>query len=238
MSFYVLDENNNKSEAYNKEELLSMLAQALQEGTLDNILADSAFISKLKCCVGGGTFQIAFITQAKYNELLANNQISENTYYFIIDDTTGEDIDEAIKKINDAITALNNRVTALETKTLLEKEFIIDTNSSKPIFIVPSGQVIGSAATGRITVLLEIYNDTTVLASKTAYIYAPTFLNIAAVKNITNGVRTISLIKGGVYAEFLEETIYSQLQGGSSSYSNLICKVTFTSENNFKIYEF
>ena len=238
MKFYVLDENNNKSEAYDKEQLLSMLTQALQEGTLENIVADSAFVSKLKCCVAGVTYQIAFITQAKYNELLANNQTKENTYYFIIDDTTGEDIDKELENINNAIKALSNRVTALETKQLNEKEFIIDTNNSKPIFIVPKGQVIGSAATGKITVLLEIYGDATKLASKTVYIYAPTFLNMAVTKHITTGAKTITLIKGGVYAEFLEETIYSQLEGGSSSYSNLICKVTFTSEEKFKIYEF
>ena len=238
MAFYVLDENNNKVEALDKEGVLAAIEQAIADGSLAGLVADAAFITKLKCCVSGTTYKIAFTTQAYYNELVAAGTVEENTYYYIIDDTSAEEIDQALKDINNTINGINKRVGALETKTLLEKEFIIDTTSTKPIFIVPKGQVIGSAATGKITALLEIYNDTTLLASKTAYIYAPTFLNIASTKNITTGERNIFLIKGGAYAEFLEETIYSQLTGGSSSYSNLICKVTFKCEENFKIYEF
>ena len=77
MGFYVLDENNNKVPAYDKEGVLALLAQAIEDGSLDSIVADSAFITKLKCCVGGGTYNIAFIDQAKYNELQTNNQLKE-----------------------------------------------------------------------------------------------------------------------------------------------------------------
>lgn len=111
MSFYVLDENNNKVEAYDKQGVLAVLAQAIADGSLDNITADSAFINKLKCCVGGDTFNIAFITQAKYNDLEANGLIKENTYYYIIDDTTADDIDEQLQSLTDAVNSANRIAT-------------------------------------------------------------------------------------------------------------------------------
>lgn len=110
MAFYVLDENNNKVEAYDKQGVLAVLAQAIADGSLENIVADSAFINKLKCCVGGDTFKVAFITQANYNELVANDLIQKNTYYYITDDTTAEDIAEQLKTLTDAVNGLNNRV--------------------------------------------------------------------------------------------------------------------------------
>ena len=105
MAFYVLDENNNKVEAYDKEGVLAVLAQAIEDGSLDNITSDSAFISKIKCCVNGVSNNIAFITQAKYNELEANGELRENTYYYITDDTTCEDINAALEELNERITA-------------------------------------------------------------------------------------------------------------------------------------
>ena len=83
MSYFVLDENNNRVEAYSKEEVLSVLAQAIANGSLSGITADAGFVSKIKCCVDGGTFKIAFITQAKYNELVASNQLVSNCFYYI-----------------------------------------------------------------------------------------------------------------------------------------------------------
>lgn len=132
--YYVLDENNNKIEAYSKQEVLAVLAQAIADGSLDNITADSAFINKLKCCVGGDTFNIAFITQAKYNELAASNLLKENTYYYITDDETAENIDEALKLINNALTSIGKRVTVLEplkdatSKQSEAKQYISDTS--------------------------------------------------------------------------------------------------------------
>lgn len=104
MAYYVLDENNNKVEAFDKQGVLAILAQAIADGSLENITADSAFINKLKCCVSGTTYKIGFTTQAKYNELAAAGELVENTYYFIIDDTTAEDLEE---KLNSLTTKLN-----------------------------------------------------------------------------------------------------------------------------------
>lgn len=117
MAFYVLDENNNKVEAYDKEGVLAVLEQAIENGSLEQITANSAFVTKLKCCVGGGTYKMAFITQEKYNELKTNSQLSSDTIYWITDDTTCEEINKALTSINNNITSINNRLDALGFKS-------------------------------------------------------------------------------------------------------------------------
>lgn len=103
MAFYVLDENHNLIEAYDKEGVLSALQQAIADGSLSGITADSGFISKLKCCVNGVTNSVAFITQAKYNELVANKQLKENCYYFITDDSSFDEVEEMVVSLNNAV---------------------------------------------------------------------------------------------------------------------------------------
>lgn len=109
MPYYVLDENNNRQESYTKEEILSVLAQAIADGSLANISADAGFITKLKCCVSGTTVKEAFVTQAKYNELLASGSVESNTLYNIIDDTTIDDINETLKEQSESIEELTDK---------------------------------------------------------------------------------------------------------------------------------
>jgi hypothetical protein len=97
--FYVLDENHNLIEAYDKEGVLAVLAQAIADGSLSGISEDAGFVSKIKCCVTGGTTKVAFVTQAKYNELKATDSIDNTCLYFITDDTTAEDIDAVINNV-------------------------------------------------------------------------------------------------------------------------------------------
>lgn len=106
--FFVIDENNNKIEAYDKEGVLAVLAQAIKDGSLSGITADSAFINKIKCCVTGQTNRIAFVTQAKYNELETNGQTESGVYYYITDDDTLEGINEKLGEIEADIAGLQN----------------------------------------------------------------------------------------------------------------------------------
>lgn len=108
MVFYVLDENNNKVEAFDKEGVLAVLAQAIADGSLENIVADAAFVSKLKCCVSGVTHNMAFVTQAKYNELVEAGGLLENTYYWITDDSTCEDLNETLEALTNAVNDLSD----------------------------------------------------------------------------------------------------------------------------------
>ena len=110
--FYVLDNNNNKVEALDKEGVLNAINTAIQDGSLNNLVADAAFISKLKCCVSGVTNKVAFVTQGKYNELFTSGALVENCYYYITDDNTYSDIveklDEIINQVNGNTTQINN----------------------------------------------------------------------------------------------------------------------------------
>jgi hypothetical protein len=104
--FYVLDENHNLIEAYDKEGVLAVLAQAIADGSLSGISADAGFVSRLKCCVTGGTNQVAFVTQAKYNELKDGDSLVNNCLYIITDDTTTEDIDEILTELTNTVNSL------------------------------------------------------------------------------------------------------------------------------------
>lgn len=106
MTYYVLDENNNKHEALDKEGVLALLRQAIENGDLTNVDADSAFVSKFKCCVSGTTNYIAFTSQATYNALKAADQLTPNCYYFIIDDTSADDINNKLEEIEKRLSEL------------------------------------------------------------------------------------------------------------------------------------
>lgn len=114
--FYVLDENNNKSEAYDKEEVLAILEQAIADGSLANLVENAAFISKLKCCVSGQTNKVAFVTTDKYNELVASGNVKENTYYFITDDCTTDDINKAYEEAKQLVDALTKEMVMLKSR--------------------------------------------------------------------------------------------------------------------------
>lgn len=113
MAVYVLDDNNNKVEAFDKEGVLNAIEEAIKNGSLEGLVADAGFITKLKCCVSGSTNKMAFITQAKYNELVASGLVEDNTYYFIYDDTTAENIEDQIEYINNEISTISNHLQAL-----------------------------------------------------------------------------------------------------------------------------
>lgn len=107
---YVLDDKGNKIEAYSKEEILSVLQQCIDDGSLSGIDAQSAFVSKLKCCVGGDTYPISFVTQAKYNELKQNKQLVKNQLYFITDDMTEEVLEQNINDLWTEMEAVNETI--------------------------------------------------------------------------------------------------------------------------------
>lgn len=104
MKYYLLDENKNLVEGFDKEGFLGLLEQAIELGTLENIDEDSAVASKLRSALNGSTHHIEFLTEAEYNQLVEDEELVANTYYFITDDTTAEDLEEAITKILNGTT--------------------------------------------------------------------------------------------------------------------------------------
>lgn len=125
--FFCLDENNNKVEAFDKQGVLNAIETAIKDGSLSNLVADAAFINKIKCCVSGDTHKIAFVTQAKYNELVAAGNLENYTLYIITDDTLAVDIDEALEKLNTAVEGLETKLNDLKTDIDSKRQEVVPT---------------------------------------------------------------------------------------------------------------
>lgn len=89
--YYLLDENKNLVEVVNIE---------------DNLFRTR--LEKIHSEVNDTDHNIEFVTQAQYNQLVASGQLVGNTYYFITDDTTAEDLEDAIQGIIDGTTAVGH----------------------------------------------------------------------------------------------------------------------------------
>lgn len=70
---YILDENNNKIEVTDE--------------------VGNTTVEEVKCCVTGTPFKVAYVSQAKYNELETAGLLQPNTTYEITDDTTLEELE-------------------------------------------------------------------------------------------------------------------------------------------------
>lgn len=97
--YYLLDENKNLVEGFDKEGFLALLEQAIEDGSLENIDENSAVASKIKSLLNGTTHNIEFVTEAQYNQLVIDEELVPNTYYFITDDTTLEDLLQLLSNI-------------------------------------------------------------------------------------------------------------------------------------------
>jgi len=115
MAYYVLDDHNNRIAAFDQEGFLAVLQQAIADQSLENIDPDSAVASKLRSIINGTTHHIEFVTQAEYNTLAQGGELIEGCYYFITDDTTEEDIEEALDNLADAVDAAQDDIDALES---------------------------------------------------------------------------------------------------------------------------
>ena len=105
--YYLLDENKNLVEGFDREGFLAVLEQAIEDGSLANIDPNSAFATKIKSLFNGTTHNIEFVTQAQYNQIVADGGLVPNAYYFITDDTTAEDLEAHITANDGAVASLN-----------------------------------------------------------------------------------------------------------------------------------
>ena len=121
MAYYVRDNNNNLIEGLSKEEIYALLDEAIRTGQLPSVDDETAFVTKLKCSVTGVASSVAFITEAKYNELRTGGLLKPNTLYFITDDTTEDTLENAIAQakqeaILESKTYADTRFTDVDTK--------------------------------------------------------------------------------------------------------------------------
>lgn len=79
MNVYGFCDNNCKHLVYTREEVLSILQQAINDGTLSGIDAAYAAIQKVACCNGGEDITFWTGTEAEFNALSP----APNVAYFI-----------------------------------------------------------------------------------------------------------------------------------------------------------
>lgn len=96
-----LDESKNKWLTMTKEQILTAIMQAVNEGTIGDI--DAGFITKIQEMNEQGVIQFWFGTMAEYAAL---EEKDENTLYLFTDDPTINDIEEAINEIDDQLNAI------------------------------------------------------------------------------------------------------------------------------------
>lgn len=108
---YVFDDDKNKHEGLSKEQIYAVLEQIIEDGDLEHVEPDSAFVSKFKNRVDGGTYGMAFCTQAEYNTMEQAGTLEQNVLYFITDDEEYEALFAALEdlagRMGDVEAAIN-----------------------------------------------------------------------------------------------------------------------------------
>ena len=111
MTHYIHDELNNRIEGMSKEEIYALIDQVIASGELPTD-AQTAFVTALKSIVDGNAYKIGFCTQAEYNQLEAQGLLEQNAYYFITDDETEQDLEDAIATINTTLEWVVEHINA------------------------------------------------------------------------------------------------------------------------------
>lgn len=112
MAYYLLDENKNKIEVTSIDQFFTTIA--------------TQFHSDLN----NTNHHIEFVTQAQYNQLENDEQLVANTYYFITDDTTAEDLEQHITDNDDLVEEAMEEFEASLTNQLKYKEIYQGSNYS------------------------------------------------------------------------------------------------------------
>lgn len=95
MNVYGVCDNNCKYPVYTREEVLSLLQQVINDGSLLNVNADYALISKMRDINGGEDIVFWSGTEAEFNALnpapavhhIIPRRGADGTIYICIDDT-------------------------------------------------------------------------------------------------------------------------------------------------------
>ena len=212
--FYVLDDDKNKVEALSKEDVYALLEQAIEDGDLSHIEADSAFVSKLKSIINGSVHHVEFVTQAQFNSMQQGGTLVAGTYYFITDDTTAEDLGAAIDDLSDEINSTNARITNLDAENRKKADAIYRNSTSGRILVYDHGSTgtvdvsdymkAGKTATDIIAFVIKVRietNNAEVLEE---------FVNVIC---YNDGASTVSFF--GVASASSTATLFGEILGAS-----------------------
>ena len=164
---YVICDQNCKFEGLTREQILTAITQAVNEGTIGDI--DTGFITTIKT-INGTPLKFFVGEQADYDAL--TDEQKQNLFAIITNDTTKDGILNAIKTLQEDLESLAKRVTECEKHALSyacekadgETDFIINLNKleNKAIYLVElvfsSGTDIVYSNTG--IMIFTIYDAT------------------------------------------------------------------------------
>lgn len=180
---YALDEGKNSWLTMTKEQILTAITQAVNEGTISDI--DAGFITKLQEMNAQGVVQFWFGTMAEFQALTDKD---ENTLYLFTDDPTVDDIEQAITELEEKIEDMTDGTTAVENaKNVNNLEIKRDENGVLKIgnTIIPQKKVLwtGEAYKSAVGDNVELELNDTIAAGDT--------IEIICGYNLTGDVDTI-----------------------------------------------
>lgn len=108
---YVLCDANCKWEGMTKEQILTAITQAVNDGTISNI--DAGFVQTIKT-INGHALKFFVGEQSEYDTLTEADK--EDLFAIITNDTTKDGLLNAISTLEQGIKDLNNNYTALENR--------------------------------------------------------------------------------------------------------------------------
>lgn len=103
---YTLDAAANRYEGMTKEQIITAITQAVNDGTISNI--DAGFITKIQEMNKQGVLKWWVGTQAEFNALETKDA---DTLYIFTDDPLYQDINNLVQQVSE----LTNRVNEIET---------------------------------------------------------------------------------------------------------------------------
>lgn len=140
LKVYSLDDAANKYESMTKEQIITAITQAVNEGTISNI--DAGFITKIQEMNKKGVLKWWIGTQAEFNALSTKDN---DTLYLFTDDPLFNDFKSSLASLDTEIDALDSRVTQANT-SLLKVRTLITRNRS----IVRNHQLAGIQGNGSV----------------------------------------------------------------------------------------
>lgn len=186
MKYIIDDTDKNKHEAMSKQEIIALLQQVIDEGEIPEELIDGV-ITKIRNTLDNKPYGIVFCTQAKYNELEANEELEENTYYFITDDVSVETLEQKIDEYFETIDSLEERVETLEQKKVTGQ-----------VTYNPTGEVLFNLIASHPTIRFYTYvEESTEVVQR--FIFKQ--VNVNATQSITISTGTTSWSIAAYYAD-------------------------------------
>lgn len=127
---YAICGTNCKYETLTKEQILSAITQAVNDGTISDI--DAGFVTKIKT-ITGSTLRFFVGTQAEYDVL--SDEQKQGTFAIISNDTTKEGLLNAIQELQDDLEDLETRltngsITVAKAATIPEPDLNLITNKT------------------------------------------------------------------------------------------------------------